>query len=102
MIICTLDGVPIAYDLVPANTDEREAAERVLTVVQGCNIYADKGFIGEDWQRQISTQTGNQIFTVARINQLKQRKQEVKRLIARIRQRIEGVFHEIENTGRNR
>ena len=101
VIICTLNGIPIAYDLVPANTDERKAAQGVLTVVQGCNIYADKGFIGQDWQQQISTQTGNQIFTVARANQLKQRKQEVKRLIGRIRQRIEGVFHEIQNTGRN-
>ncbi|MGV2827293.1 hypothetical protein ACLFKQ_21535 [Myxosarcina sp. GI1(2024)] len=35
------------------------------------------------------------------INQYQQASSSLKRLISRIRQRIEGVFHEIQNTGRN-
>jgi len=46
--LCTLEGIPIIYELVPANTDERLAAESVLYALRGCRIYADKGFIGED------------------------------------------------------
>ena len=43
--ITTLSGIPVIYELVPAHTDEREAAEAVLTYVRGCQIIGDKGFI---------------------------------------------------------
>ena len=33
-----------------------------MTVVEGANIYADKGFIREDWQEQISRQTPKSNF----------------------------------------
>ncbi len=45
--------------------------------------------------------SGNQILTVAKSNQLKQIPQNVRKTIGRIRQRVEGVFHELQNTGRN-
>ncbi len=35
-------------------------------------------------------------------NQHHQDSSNLKRLISRVRQRMEGVFHEIQNTGRNR
>ena len=46
--LCTLEGIPVAYELEPANTDERLAAESVSNALRGCRIYANKGFIGED------------------------------------------------------
>ena len=100
-MISTLEGLPIAYDLVAANTDERQAIESVLDVVQGSDIYGDKGFIGQDWQSEIFHSTGNRILTIHRENQQQQYSSSFKRLISRVRQRIEGVFHEIQNTGRN-
>jgi hypothetical protein len=45
--------------------------------------------------------TANRIWTIARENQHHQHSSDLKRLISRVRQRIEGVFHEIQNTGRN-
>lgn len=99
--LCTLKGIPVVYELVPANTDERLAAESVLYALRGCNIYADKGFIGEDWQRKILRHTGNRVFTAKRENQHKQNPAEFDRWLNRIRERIEGVFHEVQNTGRN-
>ena len=137
VMLSTLEGLPIAYDLVPANTDEREAVETVLEVVRGCDIYGDKGFIGQDWPEQMTESTGkggakkiryqpswliflsqqssvrfqdwylisrqnpNRIWTIHRCNQHHQDSSNLKRLISRVRQRIEGVFHEIQNTGRN-
>jgi hypothetical protein len=44
---------------------------------------------------------GNRIWTIQRSNQHQQVSSDFKRLIGRVRQRIEGVFHEIQNTGRN-
>ena len=48
VMLSNLKGLPLAYDLVTANTDERVAVEGVLQLVTGCDIYGDKGFIGED------------------------------------------------------
>ncbi|NEQ84719.1 MAG: IS982 family transposase [Moorea sp. SIO2I5] len=101
VLLATWLGVPIAYDLVPAHTDERQAAEGVLEAVRGCHIYGDKGFIGTEWQQHIAQRTGNCIWTLKRVNQHQQHTPQLNRFISRIRQRIEGVFHEIQNTGRN-
>ncbi len=49
----------------------------------------------------IASSTGNQIWTIHRENQQHQHSSDLKRLISKVRQRIEGVFHEIQNTGRN-
>lgn len=100
-LLSTWDGVPIAYDLVPAHTDERVAVESVLDAVRGGTIYGDKGFIDSDWQAQLHQRTGNQLWTVHRTNQKQQHPPSLKRFISKVRQRIEGVFHEIQNTGRN-
>jgi hypothetical protein len=101
VMLTTLDGLPVIYDLVPANTDEREAAEVVLQRVKDCDIFGDKGFIGDDWQASIRQQTGNRIWTTKRANQALQNPPEFDRLLNHIREHIEGTFHCIQNTGRN-
>ena len=99
--ISTLDGIPIVYDLVPANLDERLAAEAVIDYLVYCDIFADKGFIGLEWQTQIFDQTNNLIWTPTRSNQYVQNNKSLDRWLCSVRERIEGVFHEIQNTGRN-
>jgi hypothetical protein len=99
--LCTLEGIPVVYELVSANTDERLAAESVLYALRGCHIYADKGFIGEDWQERIFRHTRNRIFTAKRANQNDQNPVEFDRWLNSVRERIEGVFNEVQNTGRN-
>ncbi|MDJ0682588.1 MAG: transposase [Xenococcaceae cyanobacterium MO_167.B52] len=109
VVISTLKGLPIAYDLVSANTDERQAVDGVLHLVRNSDIYGDKGFIGQDWRREasplgqeeVTNSTGNRIWTIQRSNQHPTVSPDFKRLIGRVRQPIEGVFHEIQNTGRN-
>jgi hypothetical protein len=99
--ITTLSGIPVVYDLVPANLDERLAAETIIDHLVYCDIFADKGFIGLEWQTQIFDQTNNLIWTPRRSNQYLQNTQSLDRWLSRIRERIEGAFHEIQNTGRN-
>ena len=117
VVLSTLKGIPVAYELVSANTDERKAVEGVLQMVHGSDIYGERrecasvakrlwadrlcGFIGQDWQQEVTTATGNRIWTIQRENQHQQVSSDLKRLISRVRQRIEGVFNEIQNTGRN-
>jgi hypothetical protein len=99
--LTTLNGIPLFYDLVPASTDERLAAESIVDHVASCDIYADKGFIGQEWQFQLFQQTGNRFWTPKRSNQYQQNPKWLDKLLSRLRLRIEGVFNEIQNTGRN-
>lgn len=99
--LTTFDGVPLAYELVAANADEREAAEEVLDFVRRCDIFGDKGFIGAEWQAEVKEHTGNRVWTVKRVNQKEQNPQSFDRWLNSVRERIEGAFNELQNTGRN-
>ena len=99
--ISTMRGVPMLYDLVPANSDERRAAEAIIDQISGCDLFTDKGFIGLAWQTQIFDQTNNLIWTPRRSNQYLQNTRSLDHWLSSVRERIEGVFHEIQNTGRN-
>ena len=101
VMLTTLSGLPVVYDLVAANTDEREAAEVVLQQVRDCDIFGDKGFIGDDWQTDIRQRTGNRVWTAKRANQALQNPPQFDRLLNSIREHIEGTFHCLQNTGRN-
>lgn len=101
VMLTTLDGLPIMYDLVSANTDDRQAAESILPYVKNAIIIGDKGFIGDDWQAQMQSQTGNRLLTPTRRNQLMALPSGVQKRLNSVRERIEGVFHEIQNTGRH-
>jgi hypothetical protein len=99
--VSTLFGIPVVYELVPANLDECKAAEKVMDHFSFCDIIADKGFLGLKWQNQIFDQTNNLVWTPRRSNQYYQNDQKLDRWLSGIRERIEGIFHEIHNTGRN-
>jgi transposase len=99
--LTTLAGLPVVYDLVPANADERDAAEAVVDCLAHAHIWADKGFLGEHWQANIREQTGNRVWTAKRVNQQDQNPKTFDALLNRIRERIESAFNEIQNTGRN-
>lgn len=101
VVISTVSGMPLVYALVPAHTDEREAATALLCSVSGCDILADKGFIGDAWPAEVSRATGNRVFTAKRDNQHQQIPKAFERLLNHFRERIEGGFNEVQNTGRN-
>jgi hypothetical protein len=58
-LLCATDGMPIAFELAPANTPEREVAAEMLRRVEleGYTVIADKGFAGEEFE-QLMAQLG--------------------------------------------
>ncbi|MGH2742700.1 MAG: IS982 family transposase [Thermoleophilaceae bacterium] len=52
-LLCASDGMPIAFELAPANLGERRVAAEMLARVdlEGYTVIADKGFAGEDFER---------------------------------------------------
>jgi len=55
-LLCAADGMPIAFELAPANAPERVVAAQMLTRVDldGYTVMADKGFAGEDFEKTMA------------------------------------------------
>ncbi len=51
-LLCAPDGMPIRFELFPANTGERDGARQMLDGLDldGYTILADKGFAGEEFK----------------------------------------------------
>lgn len=51
-LLCASDGMPIAFELAPANAPEREVAAEMLLRVEldGYTVIADKGFAGAEFE----------------------------------------------------
>jgi len=101
VLLSTLEGIPLFYDLVPANTDERIAAEEILEHAKGAEVITDKGFIGEAWQQDMQQEFGVKVLCPKRVNQKEQNPAGFDTLMGSFRQRVEGVFNELQNVGRN-
>jgi hypothetical protein len=52
-LLCASDGMPIAFELAPANTPERVVAAEMLERVDlaGYTVLADKGFVGAEFEQ---------------------------------------------------
>lgn len=101
VMLTTLDGTPYAFELVPANTDERDAADEILEALPlDSNVWADKGFIGEAWQAEWA-EHGIHVWTAKRENQQVQNSPEFDRLLNKVRERVEGAFDILKEGGRS-
>jgi hypothetical protein len=100
-MLTTLDGTPYAFELIPANTDERDAADEILdSLPPNSHVWSDKGFIGEEWQAHWA-ETGRHIWTTKRENQLSQNPPAFDQLLNRVRERVEGAFDILKEGGRS-
>lgn len=101
VMLTTLDGTPYNFELVPAHTDERDAADEILDTLPGnSNVWSDKGFIDEDWQSEWQKQ-GVAVWTTKRENQKVQNPPKFDQLLNRVRERIEGAFDILKEGGRS-
>lgn len=101
VMVTTLDGTPYTFELVPANTDERDAADELLDRLPlDSTVWADKGFIDADWQAAWATQRLH-LWSPKRKNQKRQNPPEFDRLLNQVRERIEGTFDSLKEGGRS-
>lgn len=101
VMLTTLAGIPYSFELVPAPTDEREAADEILdTLPTGSQVWSDKGFIDADWQLDWQAQ-GVYVWTAKRENQKEQNPAGFDQLLNQVRERIEGAFDILKEGGRS-
>ena len=97
VMLVTADGIPVAFELVPANTDERDAAEEVLHAANpGSIALGDKGFIDKERQKEWQDRHGVCVYTFKRINQHEQNPPGVQQLLKSNRSQIETTFSSLD------
>ncbi len=83
------DGLPVGFELAPANVGERKAAAEILerVSVEGRVVLADKGFSGRDFEQLVAACGGRLVRP--------DRKDEAPRFgsLGGARQWIESVFY---------
>jgi Transposase DDE domain len=87
-LLCAPDGMPIRFELFPANHGERDAARQMLhgLDLDGYTVLADKGFAGEEFEQFMASLDANFVRP--------DRKGEPARFgsLGKLRQWIESVF----------
>lgn len=70
VLVAAPDGMPIGFELVPANVDERQAAKEILERVPAAGhiIVADKGYAGR-WFEQLVESHGARLIRPDRKNE---------------------------------
>ena len=97
VMLVTADGIPVAFELVPANTDERDAAEEVLHAANpGGVVLGDKGFIDEERQKDWEDRYDVSVHTFKRKNQHKQNSPAIQQLLKKNRGQIETTFSSLD------
>ena len=94
VLALTLGGVIARYDLVPANVDDRDAAAEVLE--PGCRYWADKGFFGEQCQREWAESAGAAVWAEPPRSTLAAWPRAFAYLAHRVRQLIEVVNAQLQ------
>ena len=101
VMLTTLEGIPYGFELVPANTDERDAADEILDLLPpDSDVWSDKGFLDEAWQAKWAQQA-IRIWTAKRENQHQQNPAPFDRLLNQVRERIESAYDILKEGGRS-
>jgi len=91
-LITDLSGIPIHFDLSPANVHDVDMAKELLTYDSaGHLVLADKGYISKPLRDWLETCAGVQLMTPARANQKVRESKTDRRLLNGWRQRIEVI-----------
>ncbi len=97
VMLVTANGIPVAFELVPANTDERDAAEEVLHAANpGSIALGDKGFIDQQRQQDWKKRYGVTVYTYKGKNQHEQNSPIVQHLLSKNRRQIETTFSSLD------
>jgi hypothetical protein len=101
-LICTADGIPVAFDLLPAAAHDLTALhELAFGLPAGATLFGDKGFISALDAHSLLEATGVRLVTARRTNMSPNSWADDFDL-ARYRKQIETVYSQLESMGLQR
>lgn len=101
-LICTPDGLPVAFDLLPASEhDLTPIHELTVGLPAGATVFGDKGYISADDARTIFEHTGVRLVSIRRHN-MSPNSWADEFDLRLYRKRIETVYSQLEAMGMQR
>jgi hypothetical protein len=101
-LICTAEGIPVAFDLLPASAHDLTALHELAFVLPaGATLFGDKGFLSAADAHSLLEQTGVRLVTPRRKNMAPNSWADDFDL-ALYRKRIETVYSQLECMGLQR
>lgn len=98
-LICTTDGVPVAFDLLPGGLhDLTPVHELAYGLPQGATVYGDKGYNGAADEATILAETGVRLVPIRRANMAPNVWAD-KLALRAYRKRIEALYSQLEAMG---
>lgn len=94
-LLINTEGVITDITITPANIDERESLWDIVRSINGV-LLADKGLIGQDFQKELKKYTGIHLWTPKRYNMKVQREPpELERFFTATRRLVETVIGQL-------
>lgn len=93
-VLTTLDGFITSFEITPASTDDRAALKDFAAVHRNLIFLGDKGYTGEVLRRELE-ERGHRLFALKPSNYKDQLPKCFRRLIFRVRRRIETTFSQL-------
>src|SRR5215211_3375449 len=101
-LICTTDGVPVAFDLVPGGLhDLTPVHELTYALPAEATVYGDKGYNGEADEATILAETEVRLVPIRKANMRPNRWAD-KLALRQYRKRIEALYSQLEAMGLER
>jgi len=98
-LICTEQGVPVSFDLLPASEhDLTPIHELTVSLPKGATVFGDKGYVSDPDALSIFAACGVRLVSIRRKNMLPNRWADDYDL-RRYRRRIETVYSQLEAMG---
>ena len=93
--ITTSSGAVKAFEITPANVDDRKGLEDLSsTLSEGSIILADKGYVSQSLTEDLKAQ-GKMLLALKRKNAQKPYPEDLRKLIFKMRRRIETTFSQL-------
>jgi hypothetical protein len=101
-LVCTTEGVPVAFDLVPGGLhDLTPIHERTYGLPEGAAVYGDKADNAGDDEASSADETGVRLVPIRKAN-MRPNLWADKLALRAWRQRIEALYSQLEAMGRQR
>jgi hypothetical protein len=101
-LICTTDGVPVAFDLLPGGLHDLTPVHELTSgLPEGAAVYGDKGYNAADDEARIAAATGVRLVPIRKAN-MRPNAWADKLALREYRKRIEALYSQCEAMGMQR
>jgi len=94
--LVTLNGYITDFDLTPANVDDREILWELTSTYHSLKVIGDKGYISNDLKNILKDDKNIDLIPIKRKNSKNPYPKTFKKLISKIRRRVETSFSQLD------